>query len=700
MINENIIRSWWHVFKNDSELVEIRILGKFTYSGYYKNIDKLIADIKPYEELHDEQIYFTLNDINEGCYGRQQCESIVKGPKQTTSDTDITHRKFVMIDFDPVRTIGVNATDAEFELAHKKAQQVFLYLRSIGFNDPVICRSGNGWHLHYRCDLPNSQEVIDTLKDFFSALAMLFTDESVDIDQKVFNASRVCKLYGTTAKKGANIPERPWRPSSIEYVPSEVKVNGYDLFQKVASLLPKQEPKPISTYSGGYYQNDKFDVESFLSEHGVGFKKVAIAGGTKYVLDHCIFDENHKAPDAAVFQRDSGEIGYTCFHNHCSHYTWRDARLRLDPHAYDPKPDHTLQPYQKQKVFQHQNTPQPSIKPEIPELGKKWFSMKNIPKVNIHELEGFKSGFTDLDRAIKRMFFSSLTIVSGSNASGKSSWLNSLLLNAIQQGFPCALWSGELRPDVLKTWIQMVAAGKECLRHSSNGQYWFVPNDVSAKIDEWTEGKFYLYNNEYSNKWEQIFSDMKELLNAGVRIFILDNLFSLDIDIFGGDSNQKQKELINQITDFKKKYKAHIILVAHPRKTVSFIRKNDISGTSAIIDAADYIFIIHRVNQDFRNTVKVVFPNIVLRRDDKSPEFNNMIEVSKDRMMGTQDYFCGMYYEPESRRFKNTYDEKVVYGWRDDVGKQITMFDEEASMPQTASDDIPFPPAQDSETPF
>ncbi len=68
--------------------------------------------------------------------------------------------------------------------------------------------------------------------------------------------------------------------------------------------------------------------------------------------------------------------------------------------------------------------------------------------------------------------------------------------------------------------------------------------------------------------------------------------------------------------------------------------------------------------------------------------------------MGTQDYFCGMYYEPESRRFKNTYDEKVIYGWRDDVGKQITMFEEGPSMRQSAVNDMPFPPAQDDEMPF
>lgn len=710
MINENTLRQWWHVFKNDSELVEIRILGKFQYSGYYKNIDKLIEDIKPYEEMPEEQIYFTLNDIDDGCYGRAQCEKILKSPKTTTSDNNITHRSWVLIDYDPVRVVGTNATDEEFELAHKKAQQVFRYLRSVGFSDPVICKSGNGWHTIYRCDMPNTEEVRDMLSNFLQSVALVFTDEKVDIDEAVFNAARICKLYGTTAKKGANLPERPWRMSEIVYVPDEIKVNDISLFQAVANLLPKEEPKPTSPYpyrGGG--SNEPFDLEKFLNEHGVQYRKETCAKWTKYVLDHCFFNPEHKGKDAAIIQMASGAIKYTCLHNTCQQHTWQEVRQMLDPHAYEQR----QQPYQQQyqQPYRQQNfsgkpqsavqqPTQPVIKPETPELGKKWFSMKDIAKVNINDIEHFKTGFTELDKLIKGLFFCELTIISGSNSSGKSSWLNTLILNAIEQNYKCALWSGELRPDVLKTWIQMVAAGKDFLRQSPNGQYWYVPDHISKQIDNWTDGKFFLYNNEYSNKWEQIFADMKELLAQGVRIFILDNLFSLDIDIFNGDSNNKQKELIKQICDFAKKEKVHIILVAHPRKTTTFIRKNDISGTGNITDAADNIFIIHRVNNDFRKTGGDFFGASYIQTFFN---FGNVLEVAKNRMMGVQDSLCGMYYEQESRRFKNSNDEKRVYGWREQP-KQGDMFADSSVMPsQTTEEDAdnPFgPPLSDNEVPF
>lgn len=269
---------------------------------------------------------------------------------------------------------------------------------------------------------------------------------------------------------------------------------------------------------------------------------------------------------------------------------------------------------------------------------------------------------------------SEVTILSGSNASGKSSWLNTLLLNIIQQGAKAALWSGELRPDILKTWVQMVAAGKNNLRQSTYGDgKYYVPNNVAERIDRWLDGKFFLYNNDYGNSWQQIFHDMELLLKAGVKVFALDNLFSLDIDILDGDKNSKQRELILQIKDFAKKNQVHIILVAHPRKVTTFLRKNDISGTSDLQNAVDKIFIIHRVNNDFFRAGAEFFGQGEIQRFQG---FGNVIEVCKERLYGVVDLMVGMQYEIESRRFKNTTEENVQYGWERESTQSTMAFDQ------------------------
>lgn len=64
MIDKSEIYKWWHVFKRDNELVEIRFLGNNkTASGYYKNIENLVRDVERMDAEDKFQIYFTLNCI-------------------------------------------------------------------------------------------------------------------------------------------------------------------------------------------------------------------------------------------------------------------------------------------------------------------------------------------------------------------------------------------------------------------------------------------------------------------------------------------------------------------------------------------------------------------------------------------------------------------------------------------------------------
>jgi hypothetical protein len=658
MINEETIRRWWDIFVKENSFTEVRILGRFQYSGYFNNVESVINAIKPYSEMDDEQIYFVLNKIDNACYGRQQSEKLVKSPKITTNDNDIVKRSFVFVDFDPVRKSGTNASNDEFELAHKKAQDVFRFLREKGFSDPIISKSGNGFHLTFKVDMPNDEKTTEIIKRFYEYLASVFSDDKVDIDTKVFNLARLCKLYGTTAKKGANLQDRPWRMSEIIYVPKELNLTPIEKFKELADLLPKkEEPKPTAKM---LRVGERFDLESWLVSHGIEYRKKQEGTSTKYEIKTCPWHQTHSSNNpfsSALFQDAEGKITYTCAHSHCKDKQWKDFRLFYEPNAYDRpvyQPQYAPRQYAPQK-------PRYEIKEEIPELGEKWLSMSSIQKVDLSKLEHYATGFTELDKNIIGLYMSEVTILSGSNASGKSSWLNTLLLNIIQQGAKVALWSGELRPDILKTWVQMVAAGKNNLRQSTYGDgKYYVPNNIAERIDQWLDGKFFLYNNEYGAKWQQIFHDMELLLKAGVKVFALDNLFSLDIDILDGDKNSKQRELILQIKDFAKKNQVHIILVAHPRKVTTFLRKNDISGTSDLQNAVDKIFIIHRVNNDFFRAGAEFFGQSKIQRFQC---FGNVIEVCKERLYGVVDLLVGMQYEIESRRFLNSIDEDKHYGW-------------------------------------
>ena len=61
------IRKTLEIFKPD-KLIEVRSVGPRPMSGYFKDLDKLIAGIKNYPK---ETFYFVLNDIKEDCYSRE-----------------------------------------------------------------------------------------------------------------------------------------------------------------------------------------------------------------------------------------------------------------------------------------------------------------------------------------------------------------------------------------------------------------------------------------------------------------------------------------------------------------------------------------------------------------------------------------------------------------------------------------------------
>lgn len=672
-MDANEIRHWHSVFKRDNELFEIRILGDRTWSGYFYDVETAIKSLEPFDNAN---IYYSINEVKKACSSRDQfnCFKQVKGT--ATSKQDIEHRWWLPIDVDCERPSGVSSTDTEKAKAHKKAQEVFVFLRNNGFSTPVVCDSSSGYHILYPIDMDNTQESEDCIKAFLEILANNFTDESVKIDTVLHDANRILRLSGTYGRKGRSTDERPHRLAKILSVPSEIKRMGIEQIKAFNAKYAIKVEQPQRRQFHGL-QSEQFNLRDFIAKYGIKVaKEIPISGGgTKFVLEECPFDTQHKAPDSALFEMPNGSIAFKCFHNSCSQYDWRAFRLHFDPHAYDYENEPRQQYHQQQAFQQRTYAPQKKyeVKEELPELGEKWLSMSSIQKVDLSKLEHYSTGFAELDKNIIGLYMSEVTILSGSNASGKSSWLNTLLLNIIQQGAKVALWSGELRPDILKTWVQMVAAGKNNLKQSTYGDgKYYVPNNVAERIDQWLDGKFFLYNNDYGAKWQQIFHDMELLLKAGVKVFALDNLFSLDIDILDGDKNNKQRELILQIKDFAKKNQVHIILVAHPRKVTTFLRKNDISGTSDLQNAVDKIFIIHRVNNDFFRAGADFFGEATI---NMYRGFGNVIEVCKERLYGIVDLMVGMHYEIESRRFKNTAEENTQYGWEREPTQSTMSFD-------------------------
>ncbi len=204
-------------------VVELRAFsGRKTVSGYFDDHEVLAREAQKLDQ-RGFQVYVTLNKVNPDLLARA-ANRIKEYPKSTTSDTDIIRIRWLPLDFDPARPSGVSSTEEEKKAAERLAREVREFTRERGWPDPVVGDSGNGFHLLYRVDLPATQASRDLVKNVLESLAFRFDDERVKLDTGVFNAARIWKLYGTVARKGDSVPNRPHRHSKLLKVPTEEKV--------------------------------------------------------------------------------------------------------------------------------------------------------------------------------------------------------------------------------------------------------------------------------------------------------------------------------------------------------------------------------------------------------------------------------------------------------------------------------------------
>lgn len=660
MVNEKELRKALNILKPDGTLFEIRILKKApkrTLSGYFKDVDTAVTEIMK-QDLRGMTVYFTLNELNKACYDRSQKDAM-KVPENTTTDGDIELYNWLFIDLDPVRIADVSSSDAELEAAHILAQKIYKYLETLGFEKPVIGMSGNGYHLLYRICLRNTPEHNDLIKRCLQSLSLMFSTDAVKVDTANFNQSRICKMYGTLAQKGSGTDERPHRMSYIISAPAEIKQTKKAYLEKLAEMLPKQE-KPQSY---NHYMPERFDIRAWMQKHGLSGREVSTGEYTKFILDECPFDPSHKAPDSMITLSASGAIGFKCFHNSCQDKTWRDVRLKYEPDAYNNSADdeRIAAGWAQHKLHNRQKTI--NYAAEDANHGPVFQTARQILDAPEESEDFILSGIEGIDNRLRGLKKGFVTLLSGLRGGSKSTLLTGIALSAINDGNNVIIYSGELTSKNFIRWMNLQAAGKNHVKQSPKwNNYYYVSDDDQDKIAEWLGQHFLLYNNDYGNNYTRLRERLeKQIEEQKTDLVILDNLMSLNIrDFDSRDKYAAQTEFITDLQRLAKRTMTHIIFVAHPRKAQGFLRLDDVSGTADLANLSDNALIVHRNNNDFKRLTKEMF-----KWADDNPVYSgtNVIEIAKDRDMGTQDVFIPLWYEPESKRLKNAPAEMIQYGW-------------------------------------
>jgi len=370
----------YNLFFTPGEVVEIRAYGLSKTNkawegwaggtgivyGYFDNPESFAEAATALEKAKAPGIYFTLNPCLPDLLARAANRLKAAGAKTvTTSDKEIAFIRWLPIDLDPKRPSGISSTDDELKKAITLRNKIYKYLvNELKWPPGIPAVSGNGAHLVFKLDpaieIKNRDNVSDDpgpqeIKQCLLALAHKFGSKEVDVDISVFNPARIWKLYGTSARKGDHTDLRPHRKSYIERkflktTPDHSQVIGAD--EKLRKALAVMAPKDAET-EDEYQRSDKsqksqprasqetdlgeFDVEKYLTAHGITFNVKHRGDRTLYRLDHCLFDPSHGKNDAYIQRTPGSPLIYHCSHQSCNH-TWKEARYWISK-------DQSLAPY-------------------------------------------------------------------------------------------------------------------------------------------------------------------------------------------------------------------------------------------------------------------------------------------------------------------------------------------------------------------
>ena len=327
--NRSDILRTFQLFQGPGDVVELRIpkAGRYkTISGYFNETGLLVDSVVALADENFAGYYFTVNPCNPDLIARS-ANRYQKYAKETTADADITKRRWLPIDLDPIRPAGISSNEEEHSSAIQKARDIREWLKSKGWPTGafILADSGNGGHLAAKIDLPNDEAARDLVKGCLEALDATFSDDKTKVDTTTYNAARIWKIYGTAARKGSDTPDRPHRIAKIIDAPDEIATVSRERLEDLAAI--NVSSKERYTESGHRKSAADFDPVRYAEAHGSKVLRTkSWHGGTLATLAVCPFNADHDRGEAFVGVQANGARYFACKHESCKGNDWHTLR--------------------------------------------------------------------------------------------------------------------------------------------------------------------------------------------------------------------------------------------------------------------------------------------------------------------------------------------------------------------------------------
>lgn len=228
---------------------------------------------------------------------------------------------------------------------------------------------------------------------------------------------------------------------------------------------------------------------------------------------------------------------------------------------------------------------------------------------------GRSTGMRELDEILHGWRWGELTVWSGRNSSGKTTFLNQLMLEAMKQhGDRVMIASLEMKPSRLLAWM---------LRQTDMH---LTQATIDSALDALDAGLYLM------NRMGKIDPDfLLEVFEFaarkyGVKHFVLDSLMRVSLD--GPNKYEEQERFVTRLVAFAQQYEVHVHMVAHPRKGWSdddHPGKVDVSGSGDITNLAHNVLIMWRPTAELRSEMR-----------KEGEDYDAILYVRKNREFGSE----------------------------------------------------------------
>jgi archaellum biogenesis ATPase FlaH len=384
---------------------------------------------------------------------------------------------------------------------------------------------------------------------------------------------------------------------------------------------------------------------------------------------------------------DSDKPGLEMRREVCSRLgIWRTLFVEGPKEFVDDKGSHLVKDinevlyyFGKQKVLDLINEAQ-----EIPISGVK--SLSKIKKFDLKLAQGLFTHLEPIDKVVYKFIYGSVLLLTGKKGAGKSTLLNQCFVcEPLEQGQDVFIYSGELAPGVVRSWIDLSMVGPENI--TMDGAFVHnVDSGAEKLMEEWYDNRIWIYEDNSNKESDILDKAISVTRKYGVKVWVLDNLMTLDLGASSTDKLDKQKEFIVKLNNLAIMYGVLVVLVAHPRKTMSGVEldTDDVAGANELGNMAQYIVSVKRYSKKEKAGVRDNKGGYKIQPIDYDVE----VDIMKNRYTGKIDK-AQLNFDYKSYRFwSNKKELNKRYKWFKDSNKPESNYNpKEENYPENMRDD-------------